>query len=104
MDIKKTSRQGTMISGALTFAALFVLIYPDQHFDITFTLDTLPRWMKQMIEQSSDGILITATKISKDENVFRPLSDEDAAAIMLNKIRRSFGKNDTDELKERVNE
>jgi len=61
----KSSTYGTMISGALVFGALFILIWVEQHFSITFTLDALPNWARVKIESQYDGILITATKISK---------------------------------------
>lgn len=84
--------RGLMIAGALMLAALYIFAEEDEPFTVTFTLDTLPRALKEKIELFSDGILVTVSRISKDSD-FLPeeMSDKAFGGIILNKMRDHFG-------------
>lgn len=84
--------QGLMIAAALILAALYIFGDEDQPFTVTFTLDALPDVLRRKIELLSDGMLITATRISKNSD-FRqgPLSDNEFEGIVVNNLMSAFG-------------
>lgn len=82
---------GLLIAAALVLAALYILGDEDQPFTVTFTLDALPDLLRRRIELLSDGMLITATRISRTTEHYQPLSDKEFEGIVINKLRDAFG-------------
>lgn len=83
--------KGLLIAAALVLAALYILGEEDEPFTVTFTLDALPNILRKPIELLSDGMLITATRISKTTGRYQPLSDKEFEGIVINKLRDAFG-------------
>jgi hypothetical protein len=86
---------GLLIAAALVLAALYILGDEDQPFTVTFTLDALPDLLRRRIELLSDGMLITATRISKTTERYTPLTDKEFEGIVVNKLRDAFGLHET---------
>ena len=84
--------KGLLIAGALILAALFILTDEEQPFAATFTLDGLPHVLRKRIELISDGMLITATRITKHSDFTQSeLSNKQFAGIVINRMRSAFG-------------
>ena len=83
---------GLLIAAALIMAAIYILSEEDKPFTVTFTLDALPEILRRKIELLSDGMLITATRISKTtDHTYTPMSDKAFEGIVVNKLRGAFG-------------
>jgi len=88
--------KGLQIAGALVLAALYILAEEDQPFTVTFTLDALPSVLRKRIEAVSDGMLITATRITKGSDFTQgDLSNKQFEGIVINRMMNYFGLRET---------
>lgn len=87
------SNKGLLLAAALILAALYVLTDEEKPFTVTFTLDALPQVLRKRIEPFSEGLLITATRISKGGN-YSPLTNKQFEGIVVNRLRDTFGLRD----------
>ena len=86
---------GLLIAGALIMAALYILGEEDKPFSVTFTLEALPAVLRNKIELFSDGLLVTATRISKSSDFeVQPLTNKQFEGIVVNKLMTAFGKHE----------
>lgn len=83
--------KGLLIAAALILAALYILGDEEQPFTVTFTNDSLPDLLRRRIQLLSEGMLITATRISKNTEHYHPLTDKEFEGIVINKLRDAFG-------------
>lgn len=90
--MKSIKNKGLLVAGALVLSALYILSDEDDPFTVTFTLDALPRVLRDKIALFADGILITATRISKNSDfTIHPLTDKEFEGIVMNRLRDAFG-------------
>lgn len=88
-----TNNKGLMIAGALILAAVYILSDEEGPFTVTFTLDALPHSLRKRIETVSDGMLITATRITKNSDFpFSDLSEKQFEGIVVNRMMTFFGR------------
>ena len=85
--------KGLMIAAALILAAMYLFGEEDQPFSVVFTLESLPAVLRRKIELVSDGVFITATRISKNSDFTREhkLNNKEFGAIVVNRFMDAFG-------------
>ena len=93
--------RGILIAASIVFATLIILLDEVTPFTMLFTLDMIPKILRQKIETRSEGVLITATMIKRAPfaGSHTPHSNGVLGSMLLNKMRGDLHLGDTQENK-----
>jgi hypothetical protein len=91
-DTNEPTNKGVLKSAAFTFAAVYILTEEKNHYVDNFTHETLPKILSDLLPDDAEGVMITATIVSKSGDNYMSLSDKEFAGITLNKMITFFGK------------
>lgn len=92
----KPTNKGILRSAAVTFAAIYMLSGEVNHYMDNFACADLPWILAKLLPEDTEGIMITATYISKSGDKYTILSDKEFEGIMMNKMVKYFGAHDVE--------